>query len=60
MAEIFWFTVVGAVLYLAADRALDAAERRAGRRFEHRSLIFFGLLLGMATVSFALIRRYTG
>ncbi len=60
MMEIVWFTLVAATLYLVADRALDAAERYAGRRFENRSLIFFALLLGMATVSFALIRRYTG
>ncbi len=60
MMEIVWFTLVAATLYLVADRVLDAAERYAGRRFENRSLIFFALLLGMATVSFALIRRYTG
>lgn len=60
MRQILWFTLLGATLYLVADRLLDAAERRAGRRFEYRSLIFFALLFGMATVSFALIRRYTG
>ncbi len=60
MTQILWFTLVGAILYLVADRLLDAAEQRAGRRFEYRSLIFFALLLGMATVTFALIRRYTG
>lgn len=60
MMQIALFTLVGAALYLVADRVLDAAERYAGRRFEHRSLVFFALLLGMATVTFALIRRYTG
>ncbi len=60
MTQILWFTLVAAVLYFVADRALDAAERRAGRRFEYRSLIFFVLLFSMATVTFALIRRYTG
>jgi hypothetical protein len=59
MMQTVWFTLVAAVLYLVADRVLDAAERYAGRRFQHRSLVFFGLLLGMALVSFALIRRYT-
>jgi hypothetical protein len=60
MEQIIWFTLVGGALYLVADRILDVAEQRAGRRFEYRSLIFFALLLGMATLSFALIRRYTG
>lgn len=60
MMQIALFTLVGAALYLVADRVLDAAERYAGRRFQHRSLIFFALLLGMATVTFALIREYTG
>lgn len=60
MMQTVWFTLVGAALYLAADRVLDAAERHAGRRFRYRSLIFFGLLLGMAITTFALIRRYTG
>jgi ABC-type branched-subunit amino acid transport system permease subunit len=58
--EVIWFTLIGAVLYLVADRILDQLERRAGRRFENRSLIFFGLLLGLAVVSFSVIRRYTG
>lgn len=59
MMEIVWFTLVGAALYLAADRLLDAAERIAGRRFENRSLLFFALLLSLALASFTLIRRFT-
>jgi hypothetical protein len=57
--EMVWFTLVAATLYLVADRVLEGAERYAGRRFEHRSLVFFALLLGLALASFALIRRYT-
>ncbi len=60
MMQLAWFTLIGITLYLVADRLLDAAERHAGRRFEYRSVIFFALLLGMSTVTFALIRRYTG
>jgi predicted PurR-regulated permease PerM len=58
--EIVYFTITAVVLYVAADRLLDAMERRAGRRFAQRSLIFFALLLGMALVSFALLRRVLG
>ena len=42
--EIVYFTITAVVLYVAADRLLDAMERRAGRRFAQRSLIFFALL----------------
>ena len=52
------FTVIGIVLYLAADRLLVLIERRAGRVFEHRTLLFFVLLLTLALVTFALIRRF--
>jgi predicted PurR-regulated permease PerM len=55
-----YFTLAAIFLYLACDRLLDWLERRAGRRFENRSLIFFGMLLGLSLVTFALIRRYAG
>lgn len=55
--QIVLFTVVAVVLYLAADRLLDALERRAGRRFEYRSLIFFAILLPLAMLAFAAIQR---
>lgn len=55
-----YFTLAAIVLYVLADRLLDLLEHRAGHRFEHRSLIFFALLLGFSVVSFALIRRFVG
>ncbi|MCO5106973.1 MAG: hypothetical protein M9907_07800 [Burkholderiaceae bacterium] len=58
--DLVYFVITAAVLYLVADRLLDALERRAGRRFEQRSLVFFALLLGMALVTFALIRQLSG
>ncbi|MBX3590833.1 MAG: hypothetical protein KF755_08000 [Burkholderiaceae bacterium] len=58
--DLVYFVITAAVLYLAADRLLDALERRAGRRFEQRSLVFFALLLAMALVTFALIRQLLG
>ncbi|MFO1406876.1 MAG: hypothetical protein U1F08_04990 [Steroidobacteraceae bacterium] len=56
--EMLLFTALAAVLYLLADRLLDAVERRAGHRFEYRSAIFFAILLVLALVSFAIVRRY--
>jgi hypothetical protein len=55
-----YFTLTAIVLYVVADRLLDLLERRAQRRFENRSLVFFGLLLGLSLVTFAVIRRWVG
>jgi hypothetical protein len=53
-----YFTLVAIGLYLVADRILDALERRAGRRFEQRSLVFFALLLALSLATFAILRRF--
>ena len=58
--EAVYFTVVAILLYFVADFILDRVERMAGRRFDNRSLIFFGILMALALVSFWLIRTYTG
>ena len=58
--ETILFTAIAAVLYLVADRLLLLLETRAGRRFEHRSLVFFAILLTLAVVTFGAIRRFSG
>ena len=58
--ELLYFLLVSVALYFAADWILTRAEARAGRRFEHRSIIFFGLLLSLALLSFAILRRIFG
>lgn len=55
--ELIYLTAVGIALYVFSDFLLRRAEAIAGRRFEQRSLIFFGILLASALVVFALIRR---
>ncbi|MDH4124410.1 MAG: hypothetical protein OEW64_01570 [Gammaproteobacteria bacterium] len=55
-----YFTVVAAILYLVSNWVVERLEIAAGRRFEYRSLLFFGILLTLAMVSFYLIRLYTG
>jgi hypothetical protein len=55
--QILLFTVVAVVLYLAADRLLDALELRAGRRFEYRSVYFFVILLALAVITFSVLQR---
>ena len=58
--EIVYFTLTAIVLYVFSDWLLRRAEQFAGRRFEHRSLIFFAIILVLALASFALIRGFTG
>ena len=58
--SIVYFTLVAILLYLVSDWILNRLEVAAGKRFEHRSLIFFCILLTLALTSFALIRAYTG
>ncbi|MGB7905356.1 MAG: hypothetical protein WCF43_11720 [Steroidobacteraceae bacterium] len=55
-----YFTLAAIFLYIASDRLLDLLERRAGHRFANRTLIFFGLLLGLSLVTFAMVRRLVG
>lgn len=55
-----YFTLVAAILYLASAWIVERIEIAAGRRFEYRSLLFFGILLTLALISFSLIRTYTG
>ena len=58
--DAIYFTLVAIVLYLFSDWMLEQIEIKAGKRLEHRSLIFFVILLTLAMTSFWLIRTYTG
>lgn len=58
--EFVYFTAVAVALYFVSDWVLDRVEGAAGRRLEHRTLIFFALLLSLALVSFWLIRLVAG
>lgn len=55
-----WFTLVAVILYLVADRLLEWLEIYQGKRLEHRSLVFFAILLTLALATFSAIRTYTG
>ena len=58
--SIVYFTIVAIVLYFAADWLLVRMEIAAGRRLEHRSLIFFAILMTLALSTFSLIQHYAG
>ena len=55
-----WFTLVAIVLYLVSDWLLERVELAIGKRLEHRSLIFFAILLSLALVTFSIIQAQTG
>ena len=58
--SIVYFTIVAIILYFAADWLLERIEVAAGKRLEHRSLVFFVILLTLALSSFSLIQHYAG
>ena len=58
--QIVYFTLVAAILYLISNWAVERIEIAAGQRLKYRSLLFFGVLLCLALISFHLIRVYTG
>lgn len=58
--DIVYFTLVAALLYLFSDWVLQYAEIVVGRRFQHRTLLFFLILLTLAIISFTLIGLITG
>ena len=60
LMSIVYFTLAAAFLYLFSDWLLERVEVTAGRRFEHRSLVFFSVLLTLALTSFALISYLAG
>jgi len=57
--EIVYFTLVAAILYLASNWIVERIEVAAGKRLEYRSVLFFGILMTLALVSFHLIRTHT-
>ena len=51
------FLLVALLLYFASDAILQAVERHLNRRLEHRTLIFFVLLLSLSLVTFSALRQ---
>ena len=53
-----YFIAVGIALYFLADWILRRIEAALGRSLEHRTVVFFFILLASALLSFYLIRRF--
>ena len=57
--EFVYYTIAGIVLYLGSDWILNRIEISRGKRFEHRSIVFFGIILVLAVVTFRIIEHLT-
>ena len=58
--QIILFTLVAVALYFVSDWVLQRIEGALGRRLEHRTLLFFAILLSSALVSFHFIEKLAG
>lgn len=54
--EIVLFTVVGIVLYVAADAALSALEHLHGSPLPYRNIVYFAIILLLALATFGILR----
>ena len=54
--ENIYYTLAALWLYVVSDWTLIRVEIMRGECFEHRSLIFFGIILVLALITFRLIR----
>jgi predicted PurR-regulated permease PerM len=55
--QVVYLTLVAIGLYFAADWLLDRIERARGERFKNRQVVFFGIILLLALITFQLIDR---
>lgn len=53
--EMLWFTLVGLAVYMLSDGILLRLEKRRGKPFENRSMVFFAIFLVLILGSFELI-----
>jgi surface polysaccharide O-acyltransferase-like enzyme len=60
MFELVIFTLNAIVIYLLADWLVRFLERQRGRAFGQRQVVFFVIFLGLALLSFALLRKLLG
>jgi len=53
--NIILFTIVAVLLYFVSDWIVQRIELAAGRRLEHRTLLFFAVISVLAVATFALL-----
>ncbi len=59
MLQAIAYTVAAVVLYAVSDWILNQIEIKRGKRLEHRSLVFFAIILALALGTFSLLERLT-
>lgn len=52
------YTLAAILLYVVSDWLLQRAELAAARRFKHRNVIFFFILLGLSLAAFWIIGMF--
>ncbi|MDA0788096.1 MAG: hypothetical protein O2780_01410 [Proteobacteria bacterium] len=60
MTEMLLYTAAGIVLYVISDAVLRFIESRYDEPLQYRSVIFFGIILALALILFAVIRAAFG
>lgn len=60
MMQAVYFTLIAIGLYFFSDWLLDRIERVRGERFKNRQLVFFGIILLLALITFQVIDRLGG
>jgi surface polysaccharide O-acyltransferase-like enzyme len=60
MFDLIIFTLNAILIYLVSDWLVRVLERQRGQAFKQRQVIFFVIFLGLALLSFALLRQILG
>jgi hypothetical protein len=58
--EFVYYTLAGIILYFVSDWILLRIESARGTRLEHRSVVFFVIILVLALVSFKAVELMLG
>ena len=55
--EFVYYTIAGIALYLVSNWILNRIEISRGKRFEHRTGVFFVIIMVLALVTFRIIEH---
>ncbi|MCB1686626.1 MAG: hypothetical protein R3E82_10315 [Pseudomonadales bacterium] len=57
MSEVLLFTIVAVGLYFTTDWVIRLIESHRGEPLANRSVVFFGIIMVLAVISFEVIQR---
>ena len=60
MSDLILFTLNAIMIYLLADWLVRKLEQRRGAALKQRQVVFFVIFLGLALLSFAVLRGILG